>query len=91
MKSSDFKKGSLNYSDTKLKFYKIKQLKNREYVFGFLTGFVFNFFAAFSFFFIKSKHFREGVFVGWIYFVFFVFFFIIAFFIDLKVNQRILT
>lgn len=91
MNSQEFKKGSLNYSQTKLLIYKKKQVKNREYVLGFLSGFIFNFFAVFGFCCFKSKHYKEGIFIGWIYFLIFIIFTIMAFLIDLKVNQRILA
>ena len=39
---------------------------------GFLSGVFFNIFAVSILYFINSKDFKEGVYVGWIYFIIFI-------------------
>ena len=56
--------------------------KNQDFIWGFLSGVFFNVFSLTILFFVKSKNFEEGVRVGWIYFGFFVFLFLIQFLIE---------
>ena len=64
--------------------------RNEEFVGGFITGVFFNFFAITILFFIKSKHFKEGVEVGWIYCGVFAILIFASYLIDLQIQKKII-
>ena len=77
----------------KTKGFKNKQnkAKNQEFVFGFITGVFFNFFAITILFFINSKHFKEGVVVGWIYCGVFAILIFATYLIDMQIQKKIIS